>query len=92
MAETKEEGKREKEVLKMLEGWLRRIFGFEKVKKREIKEKDLFRSEYLDAKGVARILITLSANVNRLEADMNWVKRLIWIIIALIIGGHLGIF
>jgi len=92
MAETNGEGEREKEVLKILEGWLRRIFGFEKVKKREIKEKDLFKSEYLDAKGVARILIALSANVNRLEADMNWVKRLIWIIIALIIGGNLGIF
>ena len=39
MAETKEERKREKEVLKILEGWLRCIFGFEKVKKREIKEK-----------------------------------------------------
>lgn len=37
-------------------------------------------------------LIELSANVNRLESDMNWVKRLIWIIIALIIGGNLGIF
>jgi len=81
MAETKGEGGREEAVLKILEGWLRRIFGFEKVKKREIKEK-----------GVARILIELSANVNRLEADMNWVKRLIWIIIALIIGGNLGIF
>jgi len=42
MAETKEEGEREKEVFKILEGWLRRIFVFEKVKKREIKEKDLF--------------------------------------------------
>jgi len=47
MAETKEEGRREKGVLKILEGWLRRIFGFEKVKKREIKEKDLFKSEYV---------------------------------------------
>jgi len=40
----KGEGKREKEVLKILEGGLRRIFGFEKVRRREIKEKDLFKS------------------------------------------------
>jgi len=46
MEGTKEEGEREKGILKILEGWLRRIFGFEKVKKREIKEKDLFKSEY----------------------------------------------
>ena len=39
MAEAEGEGKREKGILKILEGWLRYIFGFEKVKKREIKEK-----------------------------------------------------
>jgi len=39
MAEAEGEGKREKGILKILEGWLRCIFGFEKVKKREIKEK-----------------------------------------------------
>ncbi len=41
MAETKGEGNREKEVLKILEGWLRRIFGFEKRRKKE----DYFRQK-----------------------------------------------
>lgn len=49
MAETKGKDKREKGVFKLLEGWLRRVFGFEKRRKKE----DYFRSPELDELKVA---------------------------------------
>ena len=49
MAETKGEGKREKGVFRILESFLRRIFGFEKRRKKE----DYFRSPELDEQKVA---------------------------------------
>ena len=64
-------GKREKEALKILEGWLRRIFGFEKKRKKE----DYFRSPELDE-------IKVAEDLAGLKIDVNWIKRFLWFIMA----------
>ena len=71
MAETKREGEREKGVLKILEGWLRRIFGFEKRRKKE----DYFRSPEFDE-------VKVAGDLAGLKTDVNWIKRFLWFIMA----------
>ncbi|HJH27231.1 MAG TPA: hypothetical protein C5S37_10825 [Methanophagales archaeon] len=76
MSEKKEglikgEEKREKEVLKILEEWLRRIFGFEKRRKKE----DYFRSPEFDE-------VKVAGDLAGLKTDVNWIKRFLWFIMA----------
>lgn len=74
MAETRGEGNREKGVFRILKSFLRRIFGFEKRRKKE----DYFRSPELNELKVAEDLAGL-------KTDVNWIKRFLWFIMASLI-------
>ena len=68
---TVEDRKREKSVLKVFERWLRRIFGFEKRRKKD----DYFRSPELDE-------VKVAVDLAGLKTDVNWIKRFLWFIMA----------
>jgi hypothetical protein len=71
MAETKKEGEKVNEFFKTLEKWLRRIFGFEKRRRKE----DYFKNPEIDVVKVAEDLAGL-------KTDVNWIKRFLWFIMA----------
>jgi len=71
MEEAEEGGRRVSEFLKTLERWLRRIFGFEKRRRKEY----YLKSPALDEIKVAEDLAGLKIGV-------NWIKRFLWFIMA----------
>jgi hypothetical protein len=60
----------QEKMFKKLEKTLRRIFGFEKVDERKY-----WKSPELNEIQVVRDIV-------KLQTDMNWVKRIIWLLVA----------
>ncbi len=86
MPPTEEEGRSKK-----LEKLVRRAFGFEKIEREELsrgKYKKGRKNPY-NLEKVVDEQIKLRLSVKGLQIDMNWVKRLLWVIIAILLGSSL---
>jgi len=71
---------------------LKRVFGFEHVEKpcpetlkQKLKKKSIHESTLL------RLLFKISKDVAANKADLRWVKRFVWALLALILYLHFGV-
>jgi len=81
----------EKDRSKKLEKLVRRAFGFEKIERAEL-SRDEYKKKGKNPYNLEKVVneqIKLRLSVKGLQIDMNWVKRLLWVIIAILLGSSL---